>query len=731
MSSVAICPHCYLQLAIPDHASPDAEVECPSCHTEFGLEKATVRAIPQGMVKERTSAAPALDTTPDVISLASRKPTEAAPHAESAPLTESAELRIETAKHADADIAAWFRSNKTVPEVPPIAADAVKTTPDDDFLDSSLLNLKVEDKVEDDAVEDDAVTNAEDFTPVDEELDEPTTELTIEPIAAAQEGLPPTTPVPPAAPAGNVTLADWQALRPDTTTQGIGRPTTFASKLTMPEAAAADESPELELESDSLAAELPGPSFDLPDVPLMPNSGATIELGSDQFKEAIAGADFELDDVELDSSHAEWAGAELDSAAEHLEPAHDPNAQTMEEVGLFDGRLREASYEDSLHNAAEEPATDPYEHSTSFDSQDHGGRSHDLPVSLPTRRGGRKRSALRTVVGAVAAAPVGLAIGYFALLWLKGPQADVLEIAKYIPPKFLPPSFSSAATRDETAVASRPAVIAESTPEPVEPPAKESETIPASYVTPVKPAAEKQATDESDRYATQSAPTMAKPDDVTPIGDAPREEPRSFSAPTAGSLTGDEIHIMGAPLFTITEFAAALAKARKAESGLVTGDLSDPAVRKVKGFSYKELCDLAQIVTFCDDASAADRLTQIEHDSTDLFQRVLATPHTRDEVAQIANIWIDSTYRKHGGIFLSGKIHGGEIAGDMYEYGLSTEAGGELKILVPKPLDTHLAADGKSVGIVGSIIDQPAQKISGYTGNSPRVIWVRDVIPLD
>ena len=78
-----------------------------------------------------------------------------------------------------------------------------------------------------------------------------------------------------------------------------------------------------------------GPSFDLPDVPLMPNSGATIELGSDQFKEAIAGADFELDDVELDSSHAEWAGAELDSAAEHLEPAHDPNAQTMEEVGLF------------------------------------------------------------------------------------------------------------------------------------------------------------------------------------------------------------------------------------------------------------------------------------------------------------------------------------------------------------------------------------------------------------
>ena len=145
-------------------------------------------------------------------------------------------------------------------------------------------------------------------------------------------------------------------------------------------------------------------------------------------------------------------------------------------------------------------------------------------------------SALRTVVGAVAAAPVGLAIGYFAPLWLKGPQADVLEIAKFIPTKFLPPSFSSAATRDETAVPPRPAVIAESTPEPVEPPAKESETIPASYVTPIKPAAEKPAADETDRYATQSPPTTAKPDDVTPIGDAPREEPR-LQRDTAGSLT--------------------------------------------------------------------------------------------------------------------------------------------------------------------------------------------------
>jgi hypothetical protein len=50
---------------------------------------------------------------------------------------------------------------------------------------------------------------------------------------------------------------------------------------------------------------------------------------------------------------------------------------------------------------------------------------------------------------------------------------------------------------------------------------------------------------------------------------------------------------------------------------------------------------------------------------------------------------------------------------------------------LPRPLDTHVAAAGHSVGIVGSIVDNPARKISGYSGSSPRVIWVHDVLPLD
>jgi hypothetical protein len=139
---------------------------------------------------------------------------------------------------------------------------------------------------------------------------------------------------------------------------------------------------------------------------------------------------------------------------------------------------------------------------------------------------------------------------------------------------------------------------------------------------------------------------------------------------------------------------------------------------------------LAQVVTFCDDASAGDRLSELRRDADEVFKTVLATPHAQSEVAQIASIWISSPHRQHGGVFLAGTIHGGDAAGDTYEYQLDTEAGGDLKLVLPRPLDARVAA-GHPVGIVGSIVDNPASKVSGYTGNSPRVIWVHDVIPLE
>jgi hypothetical protein len=696
MASVAICPHCYLQLAIPEQAASDAQIECPSCHSEFALEKATVRKIPQGVLKD--SSAPA-EAAAAAIALPAPKLAEAGP-------------LPEAAKHADADIAAWFRSNKTVPEVAPIvsetASGADEPADDGDTIDSDL--------------EDDAVTNAEDPTLMDD------------PRAIAEESHDEAATVRPSA----VTLADWQALRTSTP-----EPVADLSARLLDESDKSKEPiaepvgfDEFELEDTPEEAVVPGPSFDLPDVPLT-RTNATVEFSGDDLATTTA-ADFELADVDFDSSDDSWLKGEKSLVGESTEPADIANSETMPDLDVFDER---STHEPSLQLAAEEPATDYYEHSTSSIDQDHQEdheeHLHDLPPSLPPQRGGRrKRSALRTVVSAVAGAPVGLAIGYFAVLWIAGPRGDFLQMAKYIPPNLLPASFASTTPRRETVVPPRPEPIAETPAEPAEPIAKDSATIPASFESPAELPAAKPASDDVDRYAANtpspSAPSLGgpSPGDAMPA-EATSEEPRRFTPPAAGAIGGDEAHIVGAPLFTVAEFATTLSQAEKAEAGLVSGDLSDPAVRGEKGRSYSKLCDLAQMVTFCDDPSAADRLTELRHNADEIFQKTLATPHTRDEVARIAAIWIDSPHRKHGGVFMAGTIHGGEIAGNTYEYQLSTEAGGDLPLLLPRPLDTHAAAADHPVAIVGSIVDDPARKVSGYTGASPRVIWVRDIIPLD
>ena len=50
MASVAICPHCYLQLVVPDGVEPDERVECPTCAKEFGLEQAVLARFPKSFV---------------------------------------------------------------------------------------------------------------------------------------------------------------------------------------------------------------------------------------------------------------------------------------------------------------------------------------------------------------------------------------------------------------------------------------------------------------------------------------------------------------------------------------------------------------------------------------------------------------------------------------------------------------------------------------------------------
>jgi len=161
----------------------------------------------------------------------------------------------------------------------------------------------------------------------------------------------------------------------------------------------------------------------------------------------------------------------------------------------------------------------------------------------------------------------------------------------------------------------------------------------------------------------------------------------------------------------------------------VAGDLSDKAVRQTKGRSYATLCELAEVLTFCDDTPAARSRPEGECEA--IFRRTLSDTHTRNEVARIAAIWIDSPNRRHGGVFLAGTTSGGEIVGDVYEYQLHAEDGAVRPILSPHPLESGTGGTSTQFGIVGTIVDRPAETVTGYSGDAWQAIWIGRAIPLD
>ena len=167
-----------------------------------------------------------------------------------------------------------------------------------------------------------------------------------------------------------------------------------------------------------------------------------------------------------------------------------------------------------------------------------------LPADAATLRavapsGGRRRnSPLRTLVGVPIGGLAGLALGYYVLLYVLGPRGDFLELAKYLPPVTLPSSFHAA-----------PAVLADAADELPAPPeisaedttAGDSANVQATYESSNAPARALTAGGH-DRYADDRYGN-----DQAGVGSG-GEEPSRFDEPTAAPLAVDTETTTDAPL---------------------------------------------------------------------------------------------------------------------------------------------------------------------------------------
>jgi hypothetical protein len=331
----------------------------------------------------------------------------------------------------------------------------------------------------------------------------------------------------------------------------------------------------------------------------------------------------------------------------------------------------------------------------------------------PGRLPRRKKSILRTVATTAVSGIIGLALGYYALLWILGPTGDFLGIAQYLPGATLPAEFQSElATRPVERISGEPA----------------NESLPG-----VNEENGDSGTAEQASYTTQSdnAQNIA-----TYVPEA-RDEPQSLmdemnATPLSQADDTSTGHVTNAPAFSADELAVALQAAQEAQPKLVAGSLDDGReVQRAKGFGYSILCDLAQKLAFVDKAQRADYANALTADVERLFQQTLADEHARGEVARILPKWIASPNRKHGGVFFAGTPLESVEKGSVVECQLDAGAGGSIAVLLPPASAEQLADSSQAVGIVGWIVDSPASHVTGYTGDAPQAIWVSRILALE
>lgn len=365
-------------------------------------------------------------------------------------------------------------------------------------------------------------------------------------------------------------------------------------------------------------------------------------------------------------------------------PNRDPFDFDTDELGI-----EQQPNIDYQPNALEhnEPVIAPSE----FDPADRAFVADVVSVSQAQQRRARGSGSLvRQLVGIVGGGALGLTLGYFALLWWQGPDGDLLGIADRIPSSLLPASFDvpgdTALTTNET-----------------ESPAKgETET----------PDTESPSEVEQARF--ESAPAPSEP-----------EEPRPLAPQDAQPLVA-KATVQGAPSYTLEELNAASAVAETARDGLLTGTLADAAAKSTKGENYVKLCQIAERLTYLVEDDSAN-FAEAREGGRQFFGELLHAPVARDEIGQIAGRWIDWNKRPHGGIFFAGKVLSSQPVGSVNELQLALAGGPTVTVLTPEQIDS----EPEIVGVVGSVVEKPADRVSGYTGTADQAVWSRLVFAVE
>jgi hypothetical protein len=342
---------------------------------------------------------------------------------------------------------------------------------------------------------------------------------------------------------------------------------------------------------------------------------------------------------------------------------------------------------------------------------------------------------------------LGLALGYYILLWIGGPQADFLQVRAKLPQWMLPtkrPGRQRPEARRRAVQAGAPGRSlgdllndsdegADESPDGGDP-----STRPA---TSAKPAASADEGPVHRQVSYDSAPGVGADPIPSPRGEErPHDEapavvgPRGFSVYSADDLA-----------FNLAKAGAALGCEHCHSTGYVPrpgpapvqpGQDRSPEPRRVRcehckgkpapgltAEAFDRLCDLADAVTFAQldlDDAHRDRLRmQVQA----ALLRVGQDQGKTQIVGRLAGARLENSQRLSNGVILAGTVQDLAAEGPLFRIQLVL-FGVPKSVVVysSQPPQPSLALHDR-VLILGSIVDSPRQNLAGYSGELTQAVW--------
>jgi hypothetical protein len=347
------------------------------------------------------------------------------------------------------------------------------------------------------------------------------------------------------------------------------------------------------------------------------------------------------------------------------------------------------------------------------------GAGEELPATLRTTpRRKRRPSAVPTWVGVIGGGALGILLGAYGLLWLRGPDGDFLGLARVLPSSMLPTSMLPPTT---TQADDDGAYVDRERGEPDELNKEESslagvERSPLRYDSAVAPATAEEPISDAEADPAVGDVVTAAPETPPPTLADPPAKPHTW--PTT-PIVAD---LRGVKLYSVAQLDELIPAADKAHREFLAGDLSREESWSTMGPAYMTLASLAERYTLIDPAQYGNDFVAKQIEAKEIFRGLVGDPARRADVSTVAARWLQHERRLNQGVIIVGRVRDLRPQGKWTEYIVDVPLG-DSAVEAFVLMDRIRFSAGDEIAVVGAILPRPVEQLADYEGDaSQRVV---------